>query len=139
MLLSKTTLAFILAAVIYAPSTFANTCETVCTSSADNNKCGKEHDAAMLIRLNPQPDPNPQTKLLVATTIATRYEVTGHFDSKKIVTSAKGGSGHFLFDIYFGGGHSATYKISAQDGACEFDIPGGATLISGSAIYSPMG
>jgi hypothetical protein len=135
MLFFKTMLAIMMAGIIYAPSTLAVQCQVLCKSQNPLDVCGNQRAAASRIRLNNRTGSSDMTQVLIARTIATRYEVAAHFDTRKITFTTIGGpDGTFLFDINFGGAGSRTYKLSAQDDACEQDIPAGATTLSGNAI-----
>jgi hypothetical protein len=138
MLFFKTILAVFMTAVMYAPSTLAVVdCEATCASAQASNVCGNQHAPATRIHLDSHADPNPKTKVL---TSGNNLEVVGHFDTGKIQFFAKAcGQGHYLFDIQFGNGDSATYKLMVSDFTCQQDMAKSATSISGSAIYSPTG
>jgi hypothetical protein len=135
--LFKTMLAALMAAVIYAPSALAIVgCDVLCTSQAANNICGNQYIAPLRIPLNPQPGPTPTTKMLVGSTISTQLEVLARFDNTmKIDFTAHGTSdAHFIFNINYGGGHSASYRLSGSSGICEQFMPAGASFISGFAV-----
>lgn len=150
MLLVKTLLVVLMAAVICATSTLARIsqdppvkCQTLCSRQEANNICGNNHPRTSLVPLKSDinQDPRVTVKVLIGKSMVTEYQVTGRFDQSTIGFTTKGGpDGPFLFDIVYDKGLSATYKLSSQYDTCEQAIPDGATtLISGNALYTPLG